>query len=290
MIVYSIILLTYFMVVSRIVYDVIVGPPGIGSMLNCFTWAVKPIVFLPGRVHGQYIIEGLSSGFMFVLGGVGIVLLDLALDKNRPLLIVYGQNTSQKAKSVKKKVGNREIDAAKCQTVFLSELVAAQVKNNISRFSGFVWHGNEEKKKIKLKEKLDKYVKVKLREFCDILDVPISKTIPKEDIIAKLIEFLVESNATTSELLAEKEQMVHLGIEFISWCSMILMLLVETKIYVKEFRWYIRFGVIYVLVGNAVISNYIFSLKDHYVRKCMNPKGRITACDALKHPYFNGLQ
>ncbi|GFQ00105.1 oligosaccharyltransferase complex subunit ostc, partial [Phtheirospermum japonicum] len=87
MIVYSIIHLTYFMVVSRIIYDVIVGPPGIGSTLNCFTWAVKPIVFLPGRVHGQYIIEELSSGFMFVLGGVGIVLLDLALDKNWPLSV-----------------------------------------------------------------------------------------------------------------------------------------------------------------------------------------------------------
>ncbi|GFP81215.1 ABC transporter c family member 2 [Phtheirospermum japonicum] len=64
-------------------------------------------------------------------------------------------------------------------------------------------------------------------------------------------------------------EMVHLGIEFISWCSMILMLLVETKIYVKEFRWYIRFGVIYVLVGDAVISNFIFSLKDHYVRSTL---------------------
>ncbi|XP_022854994.1 oligosaccharyltransferase complex subunit ostc-like [Olea europaea var. sylvestris] len=83
MTVYSLILLTYFMVVSGIVYDVIVEPPGIGSTQDRFTGAVKPVVFLPGRVNGQYIIEGLSSGFMFVLGGVGIVLLDLALDKNR---------------------------------------------------------------------------------------------------------------------------------------------------------------------------------------------------------------
>lgn len=83
MTVFTLILLTYFMVVSGIVYDVIVEPPGIGSTQDRFTGAVKPVVFLPGRVNGQYIIEGLSSGFMFVLGGIGIVLLDLALDKNR---------------------------------------------------------------------------------------------------------------------------------------------------------------------------------------------------------------
>lgn len=83
MTVFSLILLTYFMVVSGIVYDVIVEPPGIGSTQDRFTGAVKPVVFLQGRVNGQYIIEGLSSGFMFVLGGIGIVLLDLALDKNR---------------------------------------------------------------------------------------------------------------------------------------------------------------------------------------------------------------
>ncbi|CAL5429625.1 unnamed protein product [Camellia sinensis] len=83
MTVYSLVLLTYFMVVSGIIYDVIVEPPGIGSTQDRHTGSVKPVVFLPGRVNGQYIIEGLSSGFMFILGGIGIVLLDLAMDKNR---------------------------------------------------------------------------------------------------------------------------------------------------------------------------------------------------------------
>lgn len=83
MTVYALVLLTYFMVVSGIVYDVIVEPPGIGSTQDRVTGAVRPVVFMTGRVNGQYIIEGLSSGFMFVLGGVGIVLMDLALDRNR---------------------------------------------------------------------------------------------------------------------------------------------------------------------------------------------------------------
>ncbi|KAL8033751.1 hypothetical protein ABFX02_13G178300 [Erythranthe guttata] len=64
-------------------------------------------------------------------------------------------------------------------------------------------------------------------------------------------------------------EMVHLGIEFIAWCSMVLMLVIETKIYVKEFRWYIRFGVIYVLVGDAVLLNLILPLKEFYVRSTL---------------------
>ncbi|XP_022855617.1 protein DEK-like isoform X1 [Olea europaea var. sylvestris] len=84
---------------------------------------------------------------------------------------------------------------------------AAQVKNNISNFSGFVWPDNEEKQMIKVKEKLDKCVKEKLVEFCDVLDLQIPKAnTRKEDIIAKLIEFLMAPHATTTELLAEKEQ------------------------------------------------------------------------------------
>lgn len=64
-------------------------------------------------------------------------------------------------------------------------------------------------------------------------------------------------------------EMVHLGIEFMSWCSMVVMLFVETKIYVKEFRWYIRFGLMYVLVGDAVIFNFIFPLRDFYAKSIL---------------------
>lgn len=53
---------------------------------------------------------------------------------------------------------------------------AFQVKSNISRFSGFVWHENEEKQRSKVKEKFDKCNKEKLLEFCDVLDIPTSKT------------------------------------------------------------------------------------------------------------------
>ncbi|XP_073280878.1 ABC transporter C family member 12-like isoform X1 [Primulina huaijiensis] len=61
-------------------------------------------------------------------------------------------------------------------------------------------------------------------------------------------------------------EMVQLGIEVIAWCSLVLMLITETKTYVKEFRWYIRFGVLYVLVGDAVIFSFILPLKDFYAR------------------------
>ncbi|KVH88018.1 putative oligosaccharyltransferase complex subunit CG9662 [Cynara cardunculus var. scolymus] len=83
MTVFSLVLLTYFMVVSGVVYDVIVEPPGIGSTQDPRTGTVRPVVFMSGRVNGQYIIEGLSSGFMFVLGGLGIILMDLAISPNR---------------------------------------------------------------------------------------------------------------------------------------------------------------------------------------------------------------
>ncbi|KAG8385285.1 hypothetical protein BUALT_Bualt03G0026100 [Buddleja alternifolia] len=60
-------------------------------------------------------------------------------------------------------------------------------------------------------------------------------------------------------------EIAHLCIEFISWCSLVLVLLVETKLYVKKLRWYIRFGILYVLVGDSVILSLILPLKDFYV-------------------------
>ncbi|KAF2531442.1 hypothetical protein F2Q70_00031390 [Brassica cretica] len=57
---------------------------------------------------------------------------------------------------------------------------AAQIKTNILGFSGFVWHGNEEKAEEKIKEKLDKCNKEKLWEFCDLFDIHITKATTKK--------------------------------------------------------------------------------------------------------------
>ncbi|CAN4122003.1 unnamed protein product [Withania somnifera] len=84
---------------------------------------------------------------------------------------------------------------------------AAQFKSNISQFSGFVWHENEEKQKMKVKEKLDKCAKENLLELCDVLDIPVAKdTSRKEDLESQLMDFLVSPHPTTSELLSEKDQ------------------------------------------------------------------------------------
>lgn len=49
-----------------------------------------------------------------------------------------------------------------------------------------------------------------------------------------------------------------------TWCSMLVMIGLETKVYIHEFRWFVRFGVIYALIGNAAMFNLIFSMKDFY--------------------------
>eukprot|EP00274_Cyanoptyche_gloeocystis_P000392 CAMPEP_0196665086 /NCGR_PEP_ID=MMETSP1086-20130531/59608_1 /TAXON_ID=77921 /ORGANISM="Cyanoptyche gloeocystis , Strain SAG4.97" /LENGTH=98 /DNA_ID=CAMNT_0042001679 /DNA_START=231 /DNA_END=527 /DNA_ORIENTATION=+ len=70
-------------------------PPSLGSSQDPHTGVVKPVAFLQYRVNGQYIIEGLSAGFLFSLGGLGFILLDFSNDKltsqrNRYLLILSG--------------------------------------------------------------------------------------------------------------------------------------------------------------------------------------------------------
>ncbi|KAA0052500.1 ABC transporter C family member 12-like [Cucumis melo var. makuwa] len=53
-------------------------------------------------------------------------------------------------------------------------------------------------------------------------------------------------------------------VESLSWCSVLVMVVTETKIYIREFRWYIRFGLIYVLVGDVVLLNLLLPLSDYY--------------------------
>ncbi|CAA6668089.1 unnamed protein product [Spirodela intermedia] len=59
-------------------------------------------------------------------------------------------------------------------------------------------------------------------------------------------------------------EIVSLTVNVIAWCSLLIMLLVETKIYIYELRWYVRFGVVYALVVNVQCSVF-FSLSIIYL-------------------------
>lgn len=57
-----------------------------------------------------------------------------------------------------------------------------------------------------------------------------------------------------------------LGIEALAWGSATVMIFMETKIYIRELRWYVRFAVIYALVGDTVLLNLVLSVKEFYSR------------------------
>lgn len=54
------------------------------------------VAFMPYRINGQYIMEGLASSFLFTVGGIGFIIMDRthvpgqAHSKNRILLTVMG--------------------------------------------------------------------------------------------------------------------------------------------------------------------------------------------------------
>jgi ABC-type multidrug transport system fused ATPase/permease subunit len=59
-------------------------------------------------------------------------------------------------------------------------------------------------------------------------------------------------------------EIASLIVRALTWCSMLLMIIVETRIYIREFRWFVRFGVAYVLVGDAVMLNLSLTVKEYY--------------------------
>ncbi|KAL3522804.1 hypothetical protein ACH5RR_015638 [Cinchona calisaya] len=64
-------------------------------------------------------------------------------------------------------------------------------------------------------------------------------------------------------------EIISLIIEALAWCSMLVMIAVETRIYIHEFRWFVRFGVIYALVGDSVMLNFVLSVSKFYERSVL---------------------
>lgn len=115
------------------------------------------------------------------------------------------------------------------------------VKDTMNSFLLFCLQ--QEKQRTRVKEKLDKCVKEKLVDFCDVLNIQINKAGTKkvssqrntyfmfvlnhlltpcltshtlqEELSAKLLEFLESPHATTDVLLAEKEQVLSYQFNFI---------------------------------------------------------------------------
>ncbi|GAM17114.1 hypothetical protein SAMD00019534_002890, partial [Acytostelium subglobosum LB1] len=89
MVVFAFIFFTYFLVSSGLIYDLIVEPPSIGYEPDG-KGNSRPQVFQMYRINGQYIIEGLSAGFVFALGAIGFIILDLNKKKNNNYLFIAG--------------------------------------------------------------------------------------------------------------------------------------------------------------------------------------------------------
>ncbi|KDP34963.1 hypothetical protein JCGZ_09251 [Jatropha curcas] len=79
----------------------------------------------------------------------------------------------------------------------------------------------------------------------------------------RLIMGISVLNIDGQRVLAPYE-IVSLIVEALAWCAVLVMTCVETKIYIRELRWFVRFGVLYTLVGDAVMFNLVLTVKEFY--------------------------
>ncbi|WCJ24253.1 multidrug resistance-associated protein 1 [Euphorbia peplus] len=112
---------------------------------------------------------------------------------------------------------------------------------------------NSKAQKYSLKTKLYNYMLGLLAGYCT--------AVPLFRLVMNVSIFDLDGQNTLAPF-----EVVSLMIETLAWCSMLVMIGLETKVYIRQFRWYVRFGVIYVLVGEAAMLNLILSMIDYYSR------------------------
>ncbi|XP_052621477.1 ABC transporter C family member 2 [Lactuca sativa] len=83
--------------------------------------------------------------------------------------------------------------------------------------------------------------------------------------LVRLIMGISAFNVDAETGLAPYE-IVTLVIKTLAWCCVLIVLGVETVIYVCEVRWFMRFGIIYALLGDAVLFNLVLSVSQYYTR------------------------
>ncbi|PKA54823.1 omega-hydroxypalmitate O-feruloyl transferase [Apostasia shenzhenica] len=91
--------------------------------------------------------------------------------------------------------------------IFGRKATVQYLKKNILQFSGLAWSQDENKHMSKVKEKLSKCNKDRLLDFCNLLDIyDVKAATKKEEILAKLLEFLGSPHVTRDVLLSERDK------------------------------------------------------------------------------------
>ncbi|THD18936.1 Oligosaccharyltransferase complex subunit ostc-A [Fasciola hepatica] len=94
MLLFTFVMVSYFLITGGVIYDMIIGPPSMGSDTD-ERGNRRPVAIMTWRMNGQYILEGLAASFMFVVGSLGFILLDKMNETrmtkiNRILLMALG--------------------------------------------------------------------------------------------------------------------------------------------------------------------------------------------------------
>ncbi|KAG2327896.1 hypothetical protein Bca4012_036934 [Brassica carinata] len=141
-----------------------------------------------------------------------ILLTPSRSSRSKPVSVQQGRGTQLKQiPNVAYKLSKRKPD----DNLFLLHTIlygkkgkVQTLKRNIGQFSGFVWSKQEEEKqRAKTKEKIEKCVKDKLIDFCDVLDIPINKSnVKKEELVVSVVEFLECPKATRDIVLTDPEK------------------------------------------------------------------------------------
>lgn len=132
--------------------------------------------------------------------------------RSKPVSVLQGRGTQLKEiPNVAYKLSKRKPD----DNLFLLHTIlygkkgkVQTLKRNIGLFSGFVWsEQEEEKQRARTKDKIEKCIKDKLIDFCDVLDIPINKSnVKKEELVVSVLEFLLCPKATRDVVLSDPEK------------------------------------------------------------------------------------
>ncbi|ELP86122.1 hypothetical protein EIN_327790 [Entamoeba invadens IP1] len=92
--VFVFIILSYFLIMAGVVYDMINEPPGMGQSQDEYGH-IRPETIMKGSGNGQYVVEGICASFFFIMVSSGFVMVHKATemteaDRAKPAFAVIG--------------------------------------------------------------------------------------------------------------------------------------------------------------------------------------------------------